>query len=90
MPDCMTNLCTKLNPVMEIPAAIHDMRYVLGTTRADRQAADMEFWSNTIKVIEANYAWWHPMRYIMMRRATRYYTYLRLFGDAAWEAAKKQ
>lgn len=88
MPSVMTKLCTKLNPVMEVPAAIHDRRYMTrGITRAE---ADLEFLTNTLKVIGTRYAWWNPMRYIMSRRAVRYYSYLQLFGDAAWEAAKKK
>ena len=90
MPDTMRMLCTKMNPVMELPAAIHDMRYRLGTTRQDRQNADMEFLSNCIRVINDKYAWWNPMRYIMSRRAVRYFSYLQMFGGAAWEAAKKE
>lgn len=90
MPDSMTRLCTLLNPVMEIPAAIHDRRYVLGTTREDRAEADTEFLTNTLKVIRAQYAWYDPRRWLMCRRAFRYFTYLRMFGGAAWEAAKKQ
>ena len=87
MPDCMTALCTKLNGVMEVPAAIHDRRYILNV---DRLAADTEFLSNCMTVIEHDYAWWNPMRYIMRRRAARYYSYLRAFGGRAWEEAKKK
>lgn len=88
MPSVMTKLCTKLNPVMEVPAAIHDRRYMTrGITRAE---ADLEFLTNTLKVIGTRYAWYNPMRYIMSRRTVRYYSYLQLFGDAAWEAAKKK
>lgn len=87
MPDGMTILCTKLNHVMEVPAAIHDRRYILNV---DRLAADTEFLSNCMTVIEHDYAWWNPMRYIMRRRAARYYSYLRTFGGRAWEEAKKK
>ena len=88
MPSVMTKLCTKLNPVMEVPAAIHDRRYMTrGITRAE---ADLEFLTNTIRIIKDKYPWWNPWRYLMMRRAIRYYTYLVIFGDAAWEAAKKK
>jgi len=88
MPDCMRTLCTKLNSVMELPAAIHDMRYATGTTRRDRQAADMEFLENCIRVINDTYAWWNPMRYIMSRRAVRFFSYLQLFGGVAFNHGK--
>ena len=87
MPDSMNILCTKLNPVMEVPAAIHDRRYILNV---DRLSADTEFLANTMRMIELKYSWWNPMRYIMRRRAARYYTYLRAFGGRAWEEAKKK
>lgn len=90
MPDCMRILCTKLNFVMEVPAAIHDIRYARGKIQADKQAADMEFLTNCIRVINNEYAWWNPWRYLMSRRAVRYYTYLQLFGGTAWEEAKRK
>lgn len=88
MPDSMTALCTKLNGVMEVPAAIHDRRYM--TQRLSRSEADLEFLTNTIRVIKGVYSWWNPLRYVMMRRAVRYYSYLLMFGTRAWEEAKKK
>lgn len=90
MPDCMRTLCTKLNFIMEVPAAIHDIRYARGVAKTDKNAADMEFLTNCIKVINNEYAWWNPWRYIMSRRAVRYYTYLQLFGGTAWEEARRK
>lgn len=87
MPEVMTKLCTKLNPVMEVPAAIHDRMYV---ECASRNQADLDFLTNTLVVIRKKYAWWNPWRYLMMRRAVRYYSYLVMFGDKAWEEAKKK
>lgn len=87
MPDSLTQLCTSLSPVMEVPAAIHDRRYVLSI---DRLSADTEFLSNVMRVSELTYPWWHPLRYINRKRAERYYTYLRAFGGRAWEEAKKK
>ena len=84
MPDIMRKACTDLNPVMEVPAAIHDRRYSIGTTRADRQNADNEFLSNCNIVIDHDYAWWHPMRYVFRKRAKRFYGYLRAFGGIAF------
>lgn len=90
MPDSLTQIITRLAPIMEIPAAIHDRRYATGTTRQDRLDADTEFLSNVLKVNEATYAWWHPLRYINRKRAERYYTYLRAFGGRAWEEARER
>lgn len=84
MPDLMRRAATELNPVMEVPAAIHDRRYSIGTTRADRHAADDEFLANCRTTIDAAYPWYRPARYIYRRRARRYYGYLRAFGSAAF------
>lgn len=85
MPDSLTQIITRMFPVMELPAAIHDRRYAIGV---DRLAADAEFLANTMTVNERTYAWWHPLRYINRKRAERYYTYLRQFGGKAWREAK--
>lgn len=84
MPDIMRRACTELNPIMEVPACIHDRRYSIGTTRGDRQFADDEFLANCRTVIDDTYPWYHPARYIYRRRARRYYGYLRAFGSAAF------
>lgn len=88
MPDLMRRACTELNPVMEVPAAIHDRRYSIGGTGADRLAADDEFLANTLAVIAVTYPWYRPARYIYRRRARRYYGYLRAFGGAAFNSGK--
>ena len=88
MPSAMVKLCTKLNGIMEVPAAIHDRRYV--TKGISRSEADLEFLTNTIRVIKWKYSWWNPIRYLMMRRAMRYYTYLLMFGEKAWEGAQRK
>ena len=85
MPDSLTQILTRMFPVMELPAAIHDRRYAIGV---DRLAADAEFLANVMSVNERTYAWWHPLRYINRKRAERYYTYLRQFGGKAWREAK--
>lgn len=86
MPTQMRKLCTMLNPVMEIPAAIHDRRYAIGGVEWERLVADASFLESTLKIIEAEYAWYNPFRYLMRRRAMRYYNYLRAFGGAAWNS----
>ena len=88
MPELMRRACTELNPVMELPAAIHDRRYSHGTTRQDRQFADDEFLANCYTVINHEYAWWNPLRYMFRKRAKRYYGYLRAFGGVAFNAGK--
>ena len=87
MPDSLVQLCTKMVPVMEVPSAIHDRRYIVSV---DRLGADTEFLSNVNKVNEITYAWWNPLRYINRKRAERCYWLLRTFGGAAWSEAKKK
>lgn len=90
MPDSLTQIITKMSKEMEVPAAIHDRRYATGKTPQDRQDADLEFLTNVLRVVEFEYPWWHPLRYINRKRAERYYTYLRAFGGRAWEEARKR
>lgn len=89
MPEIMRQACTDLNPVMEVPAAIHDLRYSRGTTTGDRKFADDEFLENCIAVTEHEYKWWNPLRYVFLWRAKRYHGYLRAFGGLAFGAKKE-
>ena len=85
MPERMRKLATLLNPVMEIPAAIHDRRYTIGGEAPGQRFADAEFWANTQTMIERRYAWWNPLRYVMRHRANLFYSLLRDFGSLAWK-----
>jgi len=84
IPAVMRSLADVLNPAMKIPAAIHDVAYAAGGDDNDRRAADLIFHTNTLVVIDDLYAWYDPRRYIMRRRAGRYYDYLRAFGGKAF------
>lgn len=88
MPKAMRKLATALNPVMEVPAGIHDRRYAIGGDSPGRQFADNEFLCNTLIMIEARYAVWNPWRYLMRNRVNRYYGYLREFGAIAYGGTK--
>ena len=79
-PEVMRKLADKLSPVMELAAAIHDIAYAAGGDDSDRLAADLVFRANCLISIEAKYPWYHPGRYVMRARASRYYEYLRIFG----------
>lgn len=84
MPSAMRQLASALNPVMKIPAAIHDRRYAIGCESPGRLFADNEFLTNCLTMCEYKYAWWNPLRYIARHRAERYYNYLRAFGAIAY------
>ena len=90
MPKAMRNLCSKLNPVMAVPAAIHDRRYAIGGEAPGQLFSDNEFLTNCLTMIERKYAWWNPLRYLARHRAERYYGYLRTFGAIAYGGGKKK
>ena len=89
MPAGMRDLCTKLNPVMELAACIHDRRYAIGGVSPGRNFADAEFLGNVQTSIEHKYRWYDPRRYIAMNRAVRYYAYLNTFGAIAYGGGAK-
>lgn len=84
MPTAMRKLCTALNPVMTLPAAIHDRRYAIGGAVPGRLFADAEFLANSQIMIDRTYCWLNPLRYLMRHRANLYYSLLRAFGGAAY------
>lgn len=88
MGEYLRGLVTKLNPTLKPVAAIHDRRYVINGSSADRKRADEEFLTNGIRAAK-QYAWYRPRRYVVIRNAKRFYAALRMGGFAAWEAHKK-
>ncbi len=73
-----------LNPALFIPSCIHDLRYHHGGSDAERLAADAEWLANSMISIDDRYGWYNPMRYIMRKKASRYYNALRTAGSWAW------
>ncbi len=77
-----------LFPNLVVVADIHDIRYFIGGTEADRQRADAEFLANGYTVAEACHAWYSPGRYVAEFLVRRMHRALRLGGGKAWKEAK--
>lgn len=73
-----------LNPALVIPSAIHDMRYHIGGTEADRLKADAEWIANAMICIDDRYNWYNPLRYLLRWKVPKYYEALRAMGVWAW------
>lgn len=87
--DNLRELIGKFNPTLELPADIHDMRYEIGGTDADRKFADDEFLANALECANAKYGWYNPLRYRVRKQARKFYLILRVAGGKAWREAQK-
>lgn len=81
-------LLTWLFPVFLVPSAIHDIRYYIGGGWQDREAADREFYVNSLVSIDDEYGRFNPLRYICHKIARRFYYILRASGFVAWHPGK--
>lgn len=77
-------------PNLVVVADIHDIRYFIGGTDADRQRADAEFLANGYAVAEACHKWYSPGRYVAEFLVRRMHRALRLGGGKAWTEAMKK
>ena len=64
---------------------IHDWEYEIGLTEDDKEVADRTFLFNTLTLIDKDCAKkWYKPRFLMRRRAQKYYAAVKLFGDKAF------
>lgn len=84
MPESARKLISSLNPTLVLAADIHDIRYELGGTEADRESADREMLENGCKLADARYSWYNPLRYYVRWKVRKFYKILRAFGHLAF------
>ena len=84
MPEIARKLISALNPTLVLAADIHDIRYDIGGTEADRMDADNEMLENGYTLADARYSWYNPLRYWVKREMRKFYGILRDFGGWAW------
>ena len=72
-------------PELVIIADIHDIRYDMGGTPADRRKADAEFLANGYIVAEAMYGKFFPVRRLAELTVRLMYRALRVAGRLAWD-----
>ena len=88
--DSLRELLGKFNPALVLAADIHDVRYELGGSDADRKKADDEFLANALICADAEYCWINPFRYRARKQARKFYFILRVTGGKAWRDAQKK
>lgn len=88
--DNLRELLGKFNPALVLAADIHDVRYELGGSDADRKSADDEFLANALICADAEYYWFNPFRYRARKQARKFYFILRVIGGKAWSEAQKK
>ncbi len=79
-PDWLRAIVTEANGLFEPAALIHDLEYYIGGTKADFTAANDRFRRNCYTLVKSAYAWWSPMRYVLLNRARRWANYCEMFG----------
>lgn len=85
MPDWLREAISGLNPTLVLAADIHDIRYALGGTEAERKDADDEMLENGLKLANYRYGWYDPRRYWVRKQMRKFHAILREFGGWAWK-----
>lgn len=90
MPDATREWISTANPSLVVVADIHDRRYSIGGTEADRQAADAEFRANGMKMAKHVYRCYDPRRYWMMWQVRKFAALLASFGALAFNYREEE
>ena len=91
MPDAMRNFLDGISVVLLPAVLIHDIDYEYGNgTLLDFQMASKRLEENGIKCADAEYAWYHPMRYVVRRQAKLYRKICDFVGLEAYMSAVEQ
>ena len=83
-PAALRRAIDRLSADLQCVALIHDVRWAHsdGSLR-EFEASNAELEANGVKVANAKYAWWHPKRYVIRRKAR---AFADLCGDFGWSA----
>lgn len=88
MPEWSRKLLDKRYYVLRIPAMIHDVDYYFGTgTDTDFHLANAKFHENGKLMARNFYAWYNPIRYVVLNDARRLAKVCELFGRKAYDEA---
>lgn len=90
MPDTTREWISSANPSLVVVADIHDRRYSIGGTEADRQAADAEFRANGMKMAKHVYRCYDPRRYWVMWQVRKFAALLASFGALAFNYREEE
>lgn len=90
MPDATREWISSANPSLVVVADIHDRRYSIGGTEADRKAADTEFRANGLKMAKHVYSWYDPRRVWVMWQVKKFSALLASFGTLAFNYREEE
>ena len=90
MPDATREWISTANPSLVVAADIHDRRYSIGGTEADRKAADAEFRANGMKMAKHVYSWCDPRRYWVMWQVWKFSALLAGGGALAFNYREEE
>lgn len=90
MPDATREWISTANPSLVVVADIHDRRYSIGGTEADREAADAEFRANGMKMARYVYSWYDPRRVWVMWQVWKFSALLAGGGALAFNYREEE
>ena len=90
MPDWLREAISGLNPTLVLAADIHDIRYTLGGTEAERKDADDEMLENGLKLANYRYGWYDPRRYWVMCQVWKFSALLAGGGALAFNYREEE
>ena len=90
MPNATREWISTANPSLVVVADIHDRRYSIGGTEADREAADAEFRANGMKMARYVYSWYDPRRVWVMWQVWKFSALLAGGGALAFNYREEE
>ena len=84
-PEWLRGLVSALHPSLAVAAFIHDIEWHESDRSKEKfTESNDRFKRNGYTAAKANYAWWNPLRCIVMNQARRFGNYCQRFGWTAW------
>lgn len=83
-PEKCRKVITWIFKYLEATAFLHDAEY---TAQVGFRKANAHFFTNGNIEVRANFKWYHPRRYIGMRRVRQFYCILEIIGNRAYYEA---
>ena len=87
-PAPLRDFITKLSPTLHWAADLHDLMYYFGDgTKEDFTSANQALAENGAILAKEAYAWYDPLRYLVMLEARRFATLCERYGYTAYTKA---
>ncbi|MBO4512398.1 MAG: hypothetical protein J5746_06500 [Victivallales bacterium] len=87
-PEILRDFITKLSPTLHWAADLHDLMYYFGDgTKEDFSRANQALAENGAILAKEAYAWYDPLRYLVMLEARRFAKLCERYGYTAYTKA---